>query len=203
MDFVLAGRSCGCVDLNSAVCPPRLKFDASFTARYRPEVWLCFYTSAYDTISAPDRLRGSRKLAAGKTLASTPGSKSSAKLITRSTMQVSTPHSRPLFRVTYRCQKRAESLPRCAAAPRGESASPPGGGLPARCEPAAARGPPGPGRAAPRVPCGAPAAAPAAEMACGGRDPGGSFPLKKKNTGLARAAAAPPRPEPIPVDEST
>ena len=128
VDFVLAGRSCGCVDLNSAVCPPRLKFDASFTARYRSEVWLCFYTSAYDTISAPDRLRGSRKLAAGKTLASTPGSKSSAKLITRSTMQVSSPHSRPLFRFTYRCQKRAESLPRCAAAPRGESASPPAGG---------------------------------------------------------------------------
>ena len=48
VDFVVVGCGCGRVDLNSAVCPPRLNFDASFTARYRSEVWLCLYTSAYD-----------------------------------------------------------------------------------------------------------------------------------------------------------
>ena len=31
VDFVLAGWSCGRVDLNSAVCPPRLKFVSSGT----------------------------------------------------------------------------------------------------------------------------------------------------------------------------
>ena len=47
VDFVLAGWSCGRVDLNSAVCPPRFEFCIT---RYRSEVYLCNYTCPYDGI---------------------------------------------------------------------------------------------------------------------------------------------------------
>ena len=122
-------------------------------------------------------------------------------------MQVSSPHSRPLFRFTYRCQKRAESAAalRSIAAPRANRTSPPAGGS-SREPRRARRAPPGarPGGTA-RAPCGAPAAAPAAEMARGGYKVTREAlpPRQKINAGLARGAAAPPRPKPIPVDESS
>ena len=47
VDFVLAGCSCGSLDLNSAVCPPRFEFCIT---RYRSEVCLCDYTCPYDGI---------------------------------------------------------------------------------------------------------------------------------------------------------
>ena len=47
VDIVLAGCSCGSLDLNSAVYPPAFKF---CIARCRLEVCLCNYTCLYDDI---------------------------------------------------------------------------------------------------------------------------------------------------------
>ena len=47
VDFVLAGWSCGRVDLNSAVYPPAFKF---CIARCRLEVCPCLSTCPYDGI---------------------------------------------------------------------------------------------------------------------------------------------------------